>query len=617
MWWDATLNPGEAFDQVIENALNEAKAVVVLWSEKSVASRWVRAEATRANDNKTLVPVMIEPCKRPIMFELTHTADLSHWNGDPNDKAWQSYVAGVRRFINKGAPTPTATSVASASRKRLTPSAKLLGILVAVVIIAGGVLWALVVRRGDQAPVQPALAVAAAPVSDQSIAVLPFVNMSEDKNNEYFSDGLSEELIDLLTKIPGLQVPARTSSFYFKGKQVTIAEIAHALGVAHVLEGSVRKSGNKLRITAQLIRADNGYEVWSETFDRQLTDVFKIQDEIAGAVVQALKVSLLEGTAPKAELTTNTEAYTLYVKALAISRSGALDDFQTAIRDLQKAVALDDKFTAAWTSLAQMLVNDLGFHSATPYQESCVPANIAANKALELEPMSAASHAVRGRLLAECDWDWKGAEAQLKQALEIDPGNTAVLGEYSALEYALDRPAHAVQLAQDAVSRDPLNAGLYFQLGNAQSGEGNFAGADASYRRALALNPSGHGLHAMRAYELVAAHKPAEGLQEVQNEPDAEFRQVTLPMALDALGRKSDADREFATLIRNYPDHEALVIGEYYACKGEVDESMKWLDRNFALHIVMADEPPLSRCLKNLEGDPRYRALRHKMGLPE
>ncbi|HEY6456682.1 MAG TPA: TIR domain-containing protein [Steroidobacteraceae bacterium] len=635
VWWDATLNPGEAFDQVIEKALLEAKAVVVLWSKKSVASRWVRAEATQASDNGTLFPATIEPCKRPIMFELTHTADLSHWKGDPNDQAWRSYVAGVRRFIDKGAPISSAALILDTARNKQTISVKPVGVWVTVAIAAAGVLWALIARNRDHPRVEqpstsapaPATAISAgtapdgaavaAAVPEHSIAVLPFVNMSEDKNNEYFSDGLSEELIDLLTKVPGLQVPARTSSFYFKDKQATIAEIAHALGVAHVLEGSVRKSGNTLRITAQLVRADNGYEVWSETFDRQLTDVFKIQDEIAGAVVQTLKGSLLEGQAPKAELTTNTSAYTLYLEAESISRTGALDDIHTAILDMQKAVSLDNRFSAAWRGLAVLLVSDLNWHSATPYQHSCEPAHIAANKALELEPTSAAGHTVKGLLLSVCDWDWSGAETQFKEALKIEPENPDALSGYSSLADTLDRPAQAVQLAQKAVSRDPLNSRLHFRLAVAQSTAGNFSAADASLRRTLALNPNFHGVHTLLAYELLADRKPSEALQEANNEPDEEFRQVALPMVFAALGRKSDADREFSILVSKYPDHEALVIAEYYACRGQIDESLKWLQRNLALHLGLSDVPPLSTCLRKLEGDPRYRELRHKMGLPQ
>ena len=169
-------------------------------------------------------------------------------------------------------------------------------------------------------------------VSDKSIAVLPFVDMSEHKDQEYFSDGLSEELIDMLTKIPDLRVPARTSSFYFKGKQATIADIAKALGVSHVLEGSVRKSGNTLRVTAQLIRADNGYHVWSETYDRKLDDIFQIQDEIAKSVVNGLKVSVLGGTIPRATPTANHDAYLLYLQAKEIHyRGNSLDSSRKAI----------------------------------------------------------------------------------------------------------------------------------------------------------------------------------------------------------------------------------------------------------------------------------------------
>jgi len=191
-------------------------------------------------------------------------------------------------------------------------------------------------------------------VADQSIAVLPFIDMSEKKDQEYFADGMAEEIIGLLSKVPDLHVPARTSSFYFKGKQTTIAEIAKALGVAHVLEGSVRKSGNTVRITAQLVRVDNGYQVWSETFDRQLDDIFKIQDEIAGDVVKSLKASLLEGEAPRTTPTTNTEAYTFYLQALSLSKRGNSADSLTAIEYLRQATRMDPQFALAWALSAQL-----------------------------------------------------------------------------------------------------------------------------------------------------------------------------------------------------------------------------------------------------------------------
>jgi TolB-like protein len=221
VWWDATLRSGEAFDQSIERALKSAKAVVVLWSRTSVESRWVRAEATLADRNKTLVPVMIEACDRPIMFELMHTADLSQWTGDAGDKVWQTYLAGVRKFVESGAvilelPAGNAASASTSPAERMP-----------------------------------------------SIAVLPFTNMSGDKEQEYFSDGLAEEILNALAQIPGLKVIARTSAFAFKGQHTDIRKIAATLGVANILEGSVRRSGNRIRVTAQLITATDGTHLWS------------------------------------------------------------------------------------------------------------------------------------------------------------------------------------------------------------------------------------------------------------------------------------------------------------------------------------------------------------------
>ena len=225
------------------------------------------------------------------------------------------------------------------------------------------------------------------PIADKSIAVLPFVNISGDKSNEYFSDGLSEELINLLTKIRELRVPARTSSFFFKGKQATIAEIAKALGVAYVLEGSVRKSGNTIRITAQLVRVDDGCHVWSETFNRQLDDIFKVQDEIAGSVVKALKVSLLEREEPRATTSANREAYTLYLHGQSMSFSATLPaDAKRAIDYLQQSLKLDPGFAPAWAALAKTLAADFGTFGTLPYEETHAQAHEAANQALSLDP---------------------------------------------------------------------------------------------------------------------------------------------------------------------------------------------------------------------------------------
>src|ERR1700730_2021192 len=248
---------------------------------------------------------------------------------------WEQRTPSVARFETESKPT---------SRK-FVPTAIALGLLLMISI---GWWWTTQPRRASPSPAAPSAVHSA---DQKSIAVLPFVDMSENKDEEYFADGLSEELIGMLTTVPELKVPARTSSFYFKGKQTTIADIAKALGVANVLEGSVRKSGNTLRITAQLIRVDNGYHVWSETYDRKLDDIFKIQDEIAGAVVTALKVHLLPMQQPSAQeelRTGNLAAYNLYLQGRQSYNQGDAAGYQRAVTAFQAAIALDSRYAAAY-----------------------------------------------------------------------------------------------------------------------------------------------------------------------------------------------------------------------------------------------------------------------------
>jgi TolB-like protein/tetratricopeptide (TPR) repeat protein len=359
VWWDVTLNPGEAFDEVTEKALNEAKAVVVLWSKKSVSSRWVRAEATQAARDGTLAPVMIESCQRPIMFELTHTADLSHWSGDQNDPAWQSYLAAVRRLVEKSERVSSTHPAPSSSTSRAPRvSAVSLGILAAaVLIVGGGILWALTTMRGEQVaapnptPPNP-------PTTNAlrtSVAVMPFTNLTGDASKDYLGDGMAEELINALAKVPGLTVPSRTSSFAYKGRNTNLKQIAADLGVGTVLEGSVRSAGTTIRVTAQLIDAQTDRHLWAATYDHNFTDLFKLQDDLAREVVIAFKKTLgadlpeFESQAPP---TKDVEAYRLYLEALAVMNRNADPSLRLAIGLLEKAVARDPEFAEAYLAMA-------------------------------------------------------------------------------------------------------------------------------------------------------------------------------------------------------------------------------------------------------------------------
>jgi TolB-like protein len=349
VWWDQTINPGDAYDHVTEKALREAKAVAVLWSKTSVDSRWVRAEATLANRNKTLLPVMIEPCERPIMFELTHTVDLSHWKGDPKDQKWQTYVAGVRRFVQKDAPAgipPVSATPTVARAKRFSPIA--ITIAVAALVVAGVALWA--INRSPGSAAKPAVAVAGTSAATKvvTLAVLPFADISPGKDQGYFSEGLSAEILNQVTNIEGLRVTAQMSSFSFKGKNEDTRVIGEKLGVANLLDGSVRKDGTNLRITTQLINAGDGTNIWSHTYDRELSKVFELQEEIAGDVAKALRIKLDVGETSRAKGgTTNIEAYDKYLRGNAAVGLGA---FAEALKYYREATALDPNYLFAWVS---------------------------------------------------------------------------------------------------------------------------------------------------------------------------------------------------------------------------------------------------------------------------
>ena len=455
--------------------------------------------------------------------------------------------------------------------------------------------------------------------TEKSIAVLPFVSLSDEKNNEYFSDGLSEELIDMLTKVPELRVPARTSSFYFKGKQATIAEIAHALNVAHVLEGSVRRSGNHLRVTAQLVRADNGYHVWSETYDRKLDDIFKIQDDIAGAVVTALQVSLLEGGQPRATSISSTEAYTLYLQARAVfANAPQLTDCERAIEDLRRAVKLDSSFARAWAALAIYRTYAYWFFTGGDHKNVLAEAGNAAEQALKLDTNLSDAHLAMAQVRYYLDWDWTGAGAEIDRALTLEPGSAPAL--FTAANIALTRHqyARALQLANRAVARDPLDAWNHGMVASAYLASGNLLAAEAAWVRALDLAPKMSQLHLLYGYVLVASHKPTAALEQMNQETDERYREAGRALALDALGRRGEADRALAEAESKYPQVVQYPIALVYANHDDRDRAFAWLDRAYQLHDGWIPTwLPWDPLLSNLRSDSRYKAFLRKMNLPE
>ncbi len=485
VWWDQTLNAGEDYDEVTEKALEEARAVVVLWSRKSVASRWVRAEATQADRSGTLVPAMIEACKRPIMFELKQTADLSNWSGDANDKDWQAYLASVRRLVQKGDPEmgrSTQPAIPADRKRRINRAVMAIGI--GVLLIAGAGLWMLrqhLAPKGTLvASSTPASSTAAVPAS---IAVLPFVNMSSDPEQEYFSDGLSEELLNQLAQVPDLRVIGRTSSFAFKGKNEDLRHIGEVLGVNHLLEGSVRKSGKRVKITAQLINTADGSHVWSETYERSLDDIFAIQEEIAKAVAQELQVRM---GAPRGGGTKNVAAYDEFLAGRALLNSNDTASMRAAAPHLERAVSLDPGYVQAWLWLVDAYIR------ATPNDPQSLPPyerqlNGAIDRVVALSPKSPeASFALSYRAARE--GDLIGMERLLNEALALT-GGLGVRARFRHGQFleGVGRAKEAVTVLEKVKKDDPLDIFARTNLLMAYELTGEVERADAEMRQLLQL----------------------------------------------------------------------------------------------------------------------------------
>ena len=447
VWWDTALRSGEAYDEVTEAALRGAKAVVVLWSPRSVVSRWVRAEATIADRCKTLVPVMIEACERPIMFELTQTAELGHWTGDAGDAAWQAFLTDVRHRVGKH----SAPQLADPPTNRISAA-------------------------------QPPAKSAAKP----NVIILPFVNMSGDTEQEYFSDGVTEDIITDLGRVAALSLVSRNTAFSYKGKTVAAAHLAETLHVSHILEGSVRKSGERVRITAQLMDAVSDTQVWAERFDRTLDDIFAIQDDISKAVVAALKLHLAPGEKRAIERrpTSNPEAYELFLMARQFSRTGSERMKPLIVRICRRVVEIDPGFGLAWAHLS-FAEAELSQRNVAGY--TIEGAYASAQRALEVDPDLAEAHAAMGEALVHgASDDLRKGEPFIITALRLDPDcfEANLFAGYVYVsqhewEQAIHYYENACLLDQDAYRP----AGMVEQ---AYSGLGDHENALAAARRTLA-----------------------------------------------------------------------------------------------------------------------------------
>lgn len=453
--------------------------------------------------------------------------------------------------------------------------------------------------------------------SAASVAVLPFVNMSNDPENEYFSDGLTEELLNVLAKIDALKVAARTSSFHFKGQTGDIAEIGRRLGVATVLEGSVRKSGSRFRITAQLINAADGYHLYSETFDREMDDIFAIQDEISSSVAKALEVRLLDKDVNPQHIggTTNTEAFQAYLLAVHYrNRGDDKDTLYTAIEAFQKATDLDPEYAKAHVGLA-MAWSQMALNSFTSYEEGCSKMEIALDRALELSPRLSEAQLALGRLRLTHKLDLRGALIAFDTALELNPGNVDVQIEYSKVQCWQGRYDESIAAARQAVELDPVSLVANHNLGHVLYFSRRYEQAIPALRHTLAVEPRYPKPHYFIAMSLYWLGRTEAAWEEIQQEPLDWMRWTASSVILHRLGRVPEAEANLANI--NDPDDQEFATVQRagtYAQWGEAELAFESLDQ--AVHY---GDPGLAQLLVDpfvdpIRDDPRFIELLKKLG---
>src|SRR6202451_1934397 len=632
VWFDQSeLRGGDVWDRHIRKHIHDCALFVPIISSTTQARlegyfrREWKLAVDRTHDMADAKPFLV-----PVVIDDTNDQEAEvpewfravQWTRLPEGKTPPAFVERVARLLSPGKPRASANARSSSALKsaaatpaknsaraswRYQPAVLLIA---AVAILAGGYFavdkFVLSKRAAEAGPASASAVQSIAPIQsmipEKSIAVLPFVDMSEKRDQEYFSDGLTEELIDHLAHAADLKVIARTSSFKFKGKSDDVRVIASVLGVAHLLEGSVRKSGTTLRITAQLIKAVDGTNIWSQTYDRDLDNIFKVQDEIASTVAGALNVILNAGSSRVEIGSASIEAYNLTLQGNYLRSRFTKDDMERAIDLYQDAIRRESNYALAWAPLA-MAYSYQGNIGWLPRAQAYAKAREAAQRSLSIDPNLVVGHYALANLHMRVDHDWAAARAEIDRMREIDPGNStwtplAVAG----LASIFGRLEEAITIWEHQLDRDPLNIEIMDHLVNYYFAADRVQDAAAMSRRIIELNPRFPGCQTCLAVFLVFQNRAPEALAVIAKEPHEGVRLTFSPLVYWAAGRRDDSNAALDTAKHRYGDTFPYWIACVYAYRGDVDAAFDWLDRAYR-----QSDPYLS----DFQSDPLLRTL-HK-----
>ena len=549
VWWDPEINPGQEFDDQIDAEINAAKAVLVVWTPTSVVSRWVRGEAREAAERGILVPVRFEQAKLPMDVRAIHTTDLDDWREDPTSTPMQECLRALTAMIAHTQATQSAQAAKAACTSAAAPAGK--------------------------------------DAAHFSICVLPFLNMSGDPEQEYFSDGITEDIITDLSKMSALEVVSRNDSFLYKGKQIEVLKVAREAKVTHVLEGSVRRAGGRIRITAQLIDGTSSKHLWAERYDRDASDIFAIQDEISHAIVKALRLRLLpeEMKAIEHRGTDSVEAHDLYLMARQtyVNNQEDLRSAQAIVRLCTRATEIDPNYAQAWALMAT------GYRSLREWGVQSDDGMSAAERALEINPDSAEAHAVKAYiLLTKADTD--AAAVEIAVALKLDPESYEANRSAGRLNYlshdyptAIRHYEKAASLMETDVNSTGMLIACYKVLGNET---GLRRAAEFALKRAeaiLARDQNNSSALVYSAYALASLR-------------ESERAKTRMNRALVIDPDNWDMRYNFACALNSHLKEKEAALELLKPLFGEITESF--------LRYLKADPD-----LESLHDDPRYQAL--------
>ena len=616
------VTPGVFYAESIVHAIDSSKVIVLVLSQFGSASQHVLREVERASSRRHPV-VSFRTDATPLPAGLEYFLNSSQWLdasaiGVP--RALPKLVEAVKNAI--ALPSSAAQVTITPANKQTTPRPTRALVAVSAIIVAAigyfvaDKFW----LSNRSATVHPAASAVAgtdsaqpqvATIPDKSVAVLPFLDMSEKQDQGYFSDGIAEEMLNLLAKIPDLRVVSRSSAFSFKGKQLAAPDIGRRLNVAHLLEGSVRKSGGRLRINAQLIDARADTELWSETYDRAMKDIFAVQDEISAAVVKHLKITLLS-QAPRAQRV-DAQAFALFLQARQLGRLHTAEGYAQSVKLYQQGLAIDPAYPEAWTSLAYNYRRQSN-NGMRPLDSGYKLAGEALRNALAIDPNYARAHAELGRISLDYDADPAAAAQHLTHALALDPTNPDTLGYSAILADSLGRLSEGIAINEYALVRDPVNPTLHNALGIEYRYSKQYAKAIAQFHSTLTLSPDDISAHYQLGVAQLLGGRPELALNEVRLEPHEAWRTSGLALVLHSLSRKQEADAALATLIEKFSKSWPYNIALIFSWRGEIDRAFEFLEKSVVEKDPSLSDVAVEPMFSSLQQDPRWLRFLRKIG---